>query len=142
MGARRMLVSLSALLVVAAPAFAATAVNPRVKPKTGHPNTTFRVAFTAPASAGGRTGRDYSVDLTVRGRGCSQAAAQTVPQAAAGERIRLKFRPVHHWCLGNGRGTIWLTEGPYCDPGQPCPAFPTSTRAIAHFKFRVVPRGA
>src|SRR4051794_7896190 len=145
MAARRFFVSLTVLLAAAAPAFAAPAVNPRVKPKTGHRGTTFRVAFTAPKAAGhqGVVERSYSVDLSVLGRGCSQGAVQTVPKAAAGERVKLRFpAPPHRWCLGKGRGTISMTEGPYCDPSKPdpCPEFPTTTRDIAHFSFKVVKR--
>lgn len=143
MVARRLAAGLGALCVAFAPvALAAPAVNPRIKPRPGHPRTTFRVAFTAPKAAGhqGVVERSYSVELAVRGTGCSQAAAQTVPDAAAGERVHLRFRPSHRWCLGKGRGTISMTEGPYCDRSKPdpCPEFPSSTREIAHFSFRVV----
>src|SRR4051812_45649949 len=143
MAARRLCVSFTALLVVAAPAFAAPAVNPRVKPKTGHRGTTFRVAFTAPKAAGhqGVYERSYSVELAVRGRGCSQGSVQTVPDAKAGQRVKLRFRPPSgRWCLGKGRGTVSMTEGPYCQAGEPCPEFPTTTREIAHFSFKVVKR--
>jgi hypothetical protein len=138
----RSFVAVLGALCVAVPAFAQPAVNPRIKPKPGHPGTTFRVAFTAPKAAGrqGVVERSYSVELAVRGTGCSQASAQTVPNAAAGERVHLRFRPSHRWCLGKGRGTISMSEGPYCDPSKPdpCPEFPSSTREIAHFSFRVV----
>jgi hypothetical protein len=33
-----------------------------------------------------------------------------------------------------------MTEGPYCEAGQPCPEFPTTTRTIARFSFKVVKR--
>jgi hypothetical protein len=143
MAARRFFVAAAAALLVAAPAFGATAVNPRVKPTTGHRGTTFRVAFTAPKAAGrqGVTERSYSVELTVRARGCSQSSVQTVPNAKAGQRVKMRFRPPSgHWCLGKGRGTISMSEGPYCQAGQPCPAFPSTTREIAHFSFKVVKR--
>jgi hypothetical protein len=143
MAARSFFVCAAAALLLAAPAFAATDVNPRVKPKTGHRGTTFRVAFTAPKAAGHRgvTERWYSVELAVRGRGCSEASVQTVPEAKAGERVKLRFRPPSgHWCLGKGRGTISESEGPYCQPGEMCPEFPTTTREIAHFSFKVVRR--
>ncbi|MEA2467102.1 MAG: hypothetical protein QOJ57_1228 [Thermoleophilaceae bacterium] len=115
-------------------------MHPRVSPKRGHPTTVFRIGFTAPAAAG-RSGvfeRDYSVQLDVTGNGCKQAAVQTVPEAKAGERVRLAFRPGKGWCRGKGRGTIYMSEGPICDPGtDPCPASPSSTRVIARFGFRV-----
>jgi hypothetical protein len=134
---------MAAVCVACAPAaLAAAAVNPRVTPTTGHPHTTFRVSFTAPQAAGhqGVTERSYSVELSVRGQGCSQAAAQTVPNAAAGQRVHLQFRPSQRWCLGKGRGTVSMTEGPYCNPPDPCPEFPTRTSDIGHFSFKVVRR--
>jgi hypothetical protein len=144
MGARPVLACAGALLIAAAPAVAASDVNPRVTPKPGHRGTTFRVAFTAPKAAGrqGVVERSYSVELSVSGRGCSQSSARTVSQAAAGERVKVRFpAPSERWCLGKGRGTISMTEGPNCDRStgdRPCPEFPTSTRDIAHFTFKVV----
>src|SRR3954453_16838371 len=146
MAARRFFASavVALLVVAAAPALAAPAVNPRIKPKTGHPSTTFRVAFTVPKAAGGQGGavRFYSVDLSVVGRGCSQNVAQTVTKAPAGKRVRLRFKPPSgHWCLGKGRGTISMEESPRCnDTTEPCPDFPSGTHEVGHFKFRVVPR--
>ena len=136
---------LAAVWLAAAPALAQPAVKPRISPKPGHPNTVFRVSFTAPRAAGhqGVSERSYSVELSVRGRGCSQASARTVATAAAGQRVKVRFPPPsRRWCLGKGRGTISMTEGPYCDRSKPdpCPAFPTTTREIAHFKFSVVKR--
>lgn len=132
----------AALALGAAPAVAQPGVNPRISPKHGHPHTVFRVGFTAPEPAGhdGVVERSYSVVLVVgNGRHCTQNAAQDVTQAAAGERVRLTFAVGGRWCLGRGRGTISRTEGPYCDAdsGDPCPLFPTSSRAIARFGFRV-----
>jgi hypothetical protein len=146
MGGKSFVAVLAALWLAAAPALAEPAVNLRLAPKPGHPRTTFRVAFTAPKAAGhqGVTERSYSVELSVRGRGCIQSSVQTVPDAAAGERVHLRFRPSHRWCLGKGRGTVSMTEGPYCDRTKPdpCPEFPTTTREIAHVTFRVVARAA
>jgi hypothetical protein len=145
MAARRFAAGLAALCVACAPvALAASDVKPRISPKPGHPSTVFRVGFTAPQSAGrqGATERSYWVELSVRGRGCSQTASRDVPNAvAAGERVHVRFLPPsERWCLGKGRGKIWMSEGPYCDPSDPyhCPAGPSSTREIAHFNFRVV----
>src|SRR3954447_24940335 len=146
MAARRFFVSLTAVLVVAAPAFAAAPVNPRVKPKTGHRTTTFRVAFTAPKAAGdqGVYERSYPVEMTLRGRGCTQSAVRIVSRAAAGQRVRVRFpAPSGHWCLGTGRGTIYMEENPDCDDTSerdPCPQYPSMTREIAHFGFKVVKR--
>ena len=95
--AARGFVALLAALCVVSPALAAPAVNPQIKPKTGHPGTTFRVAFTAPKAAGreGVVERSYSVELSVPGAGCSQSV-RTVPKAAAGERVHLRFPPPPH----------------------------------------------
>jgi hypothetical protein len=128
------------VLLCAAPALAEPAVAPRISPKHGTPKTVFRVGFTAPEAAGheGVVERSYSVELLVRGSNCSQAAVETVPEAAAGERVRLAFRPRRRWCRGRGHGTIYQEEGPYCpDHSQPCPLFPSTSKPIAHFAFRV-----
>jgi hypothetical protein len=129
----------AALSLCAVPALAGTAVNPRISPKHGKPKTVFRVGFTAPQAAGreGVIERSYSVEFTIRRGGCASGAAQDVPAAAAGERVRLKFAPERRWCRGRGRGTITQQEGPYCQPGQPCPEFPSTSKPIAHFSFRV-----
>jgi hypothetical protein len=145
MAVRRFVAGLAALCLACAPvALAVSGVKPRISPKPGHPNTVFRVGFTAPQSAGrqGASERSYSVQLSVRGRGCAQTAERGVSDAvAAGERVHLRFVPPSgRWCLGKGRGTISMTEGPYCDQAKhdPCPLFPTTTREVAHFSFRVV----
>jgi len=147
MAGKSFVAGLAALCVTCAPVvLAASGVNPRISPRPGHPHTTFHVSFTAPKAAGhqGVVERSYSVELSVRGRGCAQSSVQTVPSAAAGERVYLRFRPSHRWCLGKGRGTVSMTEGPYCDRTKPdpCPEFPTTTREIAHVSFRVVARAA
>jgi hypothetical protein len=131
-----------ALLLVAAPALAASDVNPRVSPKQGNPDTVFRVGFTAPYAAG--PGRGYSIKLVAGrgGGGCTHEAFQAVDEARAGERIRLAFSPAEPWCRGKGRGTIYLHDYPYCNEGDPCPAFPSSMRPIARFAFRVRSSGS
>ena len=142
MAGRRVVALLAALGLSASAAVAQPAVNAHITPKRGHPDTTFRVGFTAPQTAGhqGVYERSYSVELSVRGRGCAQSAATEVTQATAGRRVRVWFKPASRWCLGRGRGSISMTEGPYCNPPDPCPEFPTRTSEIAQVDFRVVRR--
>jgi hypothetical protein len=143
--ARRVAVSLAALWLTAAAAFAQPGVNPRIAPGRGHPGTAFRVGFTAPQAAGhqGVFERDYSVELAVgHGSRCTAAAGARVSEAAAGERVRVSISGPSPWCRGRGHGTVSMTEGPYCNRAnpQPCPEFPTRTREIGRFSFRVVRR--
>jgi hypothetical protein len=129
------------LLLCAAPALATTAVAPRISPKIGTPKTVFRVGFTAPEAAGheGVVERSYSVELVAaHGRNCTHSVGEQVDKASAGERVRVSLRGRYKWCQGRGHGTIYQQEGPYCpDHSQPCPLFPSTSKPIARFAFRV-----
>jgi hypothetical protein len=131
----------AALALGAVPAIAQPDVNPRVAPKHGQRGTTFRVAFTAPKATGLHAGfvRDYSVQFQAKGTGCLDDVYQTVPKAKAGQRILLRFAPGDMgWCPGNGRATIYMSEGQRCDEGdQLCPASPSWTRVIGRARFSV-----
>jgi hypothetical protein len=122
-----------ALLLVAPAALAASDVRERVSPRTGSPDTVFRVGFTAPAD------RSYHVELRLgRGTGCTHSASAFVERARKGRRVRLALPPPDPWCLGRGRGTIY-EHSPVvaCNPPDPCPAEPSYVRPIARFAFRV-----
>jgi hypothetical protein len=132
-----------ALALLAVPAFAASG-DPRIRgaPHHGGPATTFIVAFTAPDAAGhqGVFQRSYQIDASApQQRSCAFTTGSAVNRASKGERVRVRLRPGgrSRWCEGLYKGTISFEEGPFCERGQPCPAFATRIRTIGHFHFRV-----
>ena len=137
------LLSVLALALLAAPALASSG-DPRIRvaPHHGGSGTTFIVAFTAPDAAGhqGVVERSYQVGASApQGRGCGWTTGSAVNKAAKGQRVRVRLRPAgrSRWCAGLYKGTISFEEGPFCQRGQPCPAFATRIRTVGHFRFRV-----
>jgi hypothetical protein len=101
----------------------------RVSPHRGGPGKVFTVGFTAPQPSGrqGVVTRSYQVTASrsaCRGNRVSGATTEAAA-ASAGERVRVQLRPGPpgaRWCRGRFTGKVTMTEGPYCQAGQPCPA--------------------
>jgi hypothetical protein len=138
--ARRSAAAIAAVVLGATPASAeAKPVNARISPHGGHPNTTFRVGFTAPKPTGkhGRATRSYSISLELDGGGesCTTFARRFIPKASAGERVHRRFVPEGEWCRGRWIGTVFMDEVVPCD--HFCPASPSGGTPIAQFHYRI-----
>jgi hypothetical protein len=129
-----------ALAVTPAPAAAAAKpVNARISPHGGHPDTVFRVGFTAPKPSGkhGRVTRSYSISLELDGggEGCASFARRSVEEASTGERVHRRFVPDGGWCRGRWLGTVFMDASAPCD--DLCPGMPAGGSPIGHFHFRI-----
>jgi hypothetical protein len=114
-------------------------VNARISPHSGHPDTVFRVGFTAPKPTAkhGRVTRSYSISLELDGGGdgCTAFASRFIPKAGAGDRVHRRFVPEGEWCQGRWIGTVFMDEAAPCD--HFCPASPSGGTSIAQLRFRI-----
>jgi hypothetical protein len=138
--AHRVAVAVAAAVLAAAPAAAeAKPVNARISPHGGHPDTVFRVGFTAPKPSGkhGRVTRSYGISLELDGggEGCATFASRFVSKARTGERVHRRFVPEGEWCRGRWIGTVFMDASVPCD--HLCPAMPAGGSPIGHFHFRI-----
>ena len=138
--ARRCAMAAAVLAVAVMPSAAsAKPVNARISPHGGHPDTTFRVGFTAPKAAGrhGDVTRSYSIALELDGggEGCATDASRFIPKARKGERVHRRFVPEPSWCRGRWIGTVFMDDVVACD--HFCPARPSGGTPIAQFHFRI-----
>jgi hypothetical protein len=142
MALRRALIAAALALAATPAAAAAKPVNPRISPHGGHPDTVFRVGFTAPKPTGkhGQITRNYRISLTLDGggKGCTSFAERFVDTAKAGERVHRRFVPETPWCRGLWIGTVGMEENTPCNKfDKPCPGMPSGGAPIAQFHFRV-----
>jgi hypothetical protein len=139
MARRFVAVSAAVALMVTPAAAAAKPVKARISPQAGHPDTVFRVGFTAPKPAGkhGRVTRSYSISLELDGGGenCTSFATRFIERAKAGERVHRRFVPEGEWCRGRWIGTVFMDASVPCD--RFCPAMPSGGTPIARFRYRV-----
>ena len=141
--ARRFVAATAALALVATPAMAATKpVKARISPHGGHPDTVFRVGFSAPEPAGRDHGvvREYFIGLGFDGdpNGCTSSASRSITKAKEGERVHRRFVPDAAWCRGRWSGTISVDTFIPCDPGDHfCSGMPSDQRTIARFHYAV-----
>lgn len=119
-----------------------------VRPADGSRATTFRVSFTARRDTGirGLSESGYVVDAVRKGggrAGCGSARSAPAGEVAAGQKVTVRLRaPRGGWCPGRYVGQVTYSSGPYCPPDktQPCPSFPSTSRTVGRFSFRVARR--
>jgi hypothetical protein len=123
---------------------------PAVAPSVAAKHDRVTVAITIPRAAGvfGRTRRAYVAEAhAVHPRsGCVNNRDRVFPDGRAGARVRARLDPARGeggpagWCRGLFRGTVTFVEGFACPPAGTCrppPGFPTRSRVVARFVFRV-----
>jgi hypothetical protein len=121
-----------------------------VSPSVGGRHDRFTVAMTSRHATGvaGRTRRSYTVEAhAVRpASGCVNNRDRRFPDRPAGTRLRAQLDPARGeggpegWCRGRFRGTVTYSEAFACPLKGVCHpphGFPTRTRIVARFSFRV-----
>ena len=121
-----------------------------VSPTTGGKHVRFTVRFTGHRATGvfGKTRRSYIVEAhAVRPAiDCVNNRESYPPPRPAGTRMHATLDPARGeggpegWCRGVFRGTVKYSEGFACPPRGRCrppKGFPSRTRLIARFSFRV-----
>lgn len=121
-----------------------------VSPPTGGKHDRFTVAVTTSHAAGvvGRTRRTYFAEAHTERRAgaCVSSRDRVFPDGPAGARVRADLDPARGeggpegWCPGRFLGTVTYFEGFACPPTGTCrppQGFPTRSRVVARFSFRV-----
>ena len=121
-----------------------------VSPTTGGKHRSFIVRFTSHRATGvfGDTRRSYTVEAhAARPRiACVNNRESYLPGRPAGTPMRAVLDPARGdggssgWCLGNFRGKVIYSEDYACPSKGPCrppKGFPTQSRVLARFSFRV-----
>lgn len=123
--------------------------HPRLRPTVGGPHTRFTLAFTLRQAPGhhGVLAVAYRVQVAppLRARAsCRPAELPTIDTGAAGAIERVPLRPpLHGWCRGSHRVTVFLERGPYCPPPvvgkalTPCPEFALQAMDTGEASFTV-----
>jgi hypothetical protein len=125
-------------------------VSPAVAGK--HERITVAITAQRPTGVFGRTRRTYIVEAHAErpASGCVNNRDRVFPEGAAGTRLRARLDPARGeggpegWCRGRFRGTVTYLEAFACPPAGTChppPGFPTRTRIVGRFSFRVDPSG-